>query len=116
MVIDPAPVDVFQINSFATIKIPFEIVNLGTPGQIPQTALASGIAKSISKSTYYVIEDASHFSMFGECKIGAAELAVAEEVGDPICADGGRLSRVEIHMRLIAMAAKAFSRALKSGL
>lgn len=114
MAIDPAPVDVFQINSFSTVKIPVEIVNLGKPGEIPQTALASGIAKAIPRSTYYTIEDASHYSMFGECKPGASELAVSEKVGDPVCSDGGRLSRLEIHNQLIVMAIEAFSRALKT--
>ena len=116
MAIDPAPVDVFQINSFSTVKIPVEIVNLGKPREIPQTALASGIAKAIPNSTYSTIEDASHYSMFGECKPGATELAISEEVGDPICSDGGSLSRLEIHKRLIAMATEAFSRALKPAL
>ena len=78
---------VFQVKSFSTVKIPVYIVNLGKPGEIPQTALASGIAKAIPKSTYSTIEDASHYSMFGECKPGAPELAVSEEVGDPICSD-----------------------------
>lgn len=116
MAIDPAPVDVFQINSFSTVTIPVEIVNLGRPGAIPQTALASGIAKAISNSTYSTIEDASHYSMFGECKPGAPELAVSEKIGDPICSDGVSLSRLEIHKRLIAMATEAFRRALKPAL
>lgn len=116
MAIDPAPVDVFQVKSFSTVKIPVYIVNLGKPGEIPQTALASGIAKAIPKSTYSTIEDASHYSMFGECKPGAPELAVSEEVGDPICSDGGRLSRLEVHKRLVTMAIEAFSRALKPAL
>lgn len=116
MAIDPAPVDVYQVKSFSTVKIPVEIVNLGKPGEIPQTALASGIAKAISKSTYSTIENASHYSMFGECKPGGTELAVSEKVGDPICSDGGSLSRLEIHTRLIAMATEAFSRALKPAL
>lgn len=111
--IDPAPVDVFQIDSFSTVTIPVEIINLGKPGAIAQTALASGIAKAISKSTYFMIEDASHYSMFGECKPGAIELAVSEKIDDPICSDGGSLSRLEIHNRLIAMAIEAFSQALK---
>lgn len=116
MAIDPAPVDVFQTDSFSLVTIPVEIVNLGKPGAIPQTALASGIAKAISKSTYSTIENASHYSMFGECKPGAPELAVSQKVGDPICSDGVSLSRLEIHKRLIAMATEAFRRALKPAL
>ena len=38
MVVDPAPVDVFQASTFSEVFIPVEIVNLGRPGKIPRTA------------------------------------------------------------------------------
>jgi|GEM_PF-854832 len=113
MAIDPAPVDIFQMDTFSKVSIPVDIVNLGQSGTIPQTTLASGIAKAIPKGTYSTIEDASHYSMFGECKPDADKLADSEKIGDPICSDGGGRSRLEIHRRLIAMATEAFSRALK---
>ncbi|MEQ1952605.1 alpha/beta hydrolase family protein [Mesorhizobium yinganensis] len=115
MAIDPAPVDVFQANTFSGVSIPVEIVNLGRPGKIPQTALASGIAKAIQKGKYSTIEDASHYSMFGECKPGAAELADSEQVGDPICSDGDGQSRLEVHNQLLKMVTEAFARELKTG-
>ncbi|MDE1993257.1 MAG: dienelactone hydrolase [Rhizobiaceae bacterium] len=114
MAIDPAPVDVFDARTFPEISIPIEIVNLGQPGKIPQTALASGIAKLIPKGRYLTIGDASHFSMFGECKAGAADLAESEQIGDPICSDGGGRSRFDIHKQLLGMAIEAFDRELKS--
>jgi predicted dienelactone hydrolase len=114
MAIDPAPVDVFQADTFSEVSIPVEIVNLGKPGKIPLTALASGIVKDIPKGAYSTIEDASHYSMFGECKPGAAELADSEKIGDPICSDGGGKSRLEIHRQLITMVTEAFDRALKT--
>jgi len=113
MAIDPAPVDIFQPNSFSEVSIPVEIVNLGQPGEIPRTALASGIAKTIPKGTYSTIEEAGHYSMFGECKPGAAEIAESEKIGDPICSDGGGHSRLEIHKQLVNMATETFDRALK---
>jgi predicted dienelactone hydrolase len=113
MVIDPAPVDVFQTNTFSKISIPVEIVNLGQPGRIPRTALASEIAKAIPNGMYSTIEDASHYSMFGECKAGAAEIAESEKIGDPICSDGGGQSRLKIHEQLINMVTEAFTRELK---
>ncbi|WP_176084824.1 dienelactone hydrolase family protein [Martelella sp. HB161492] len=115
MAIDPVPVDVFQMDSFSTITIPVDIVNLGKPATIPRTALASGIAKAIPDATYATIEDATHYSMFGVCKPDAAERAAAEEIDEPICSDGGALSRVDIHRQLTAMARTAFDRALKPG-
>lgn len=114
MAIDPAPVDVFQPKSFALVSIPVEIVNLGQPGTIPRTTLASGVAKAIPKATYSTIKEAGHYSMFGECKPGAAEIAEAEEVGDPICSDGEGHSRLEIHKQLVNLVTEAFDRALKT--
>ena len=115
MAIDPAPVDVFRASTFSEVSIPVEIVNLGRPEDIPPTALASEIAKAIPQGKYSTIEDASHYSMFGACKPGAAEIAEAEQIGDPICSDGGGQSRLEIHKRLLDMATEAFERALKAG-
>lgn len=114
MAIDPAPVDAFQPNTFSEISIPVEIVNLGQRGTIPRTALASEIAKAIPEGKYSTIEDASHYSMFGECKPDAAEIAESEQVGDPICSDGGGQSRLEIHRQLVNMVTEAFNRALKT--
>lgn len=114
MAIDPAPVDVFQPNTFSEVSIPVEIVNLGRPGKIPRTALASGIAKAIPEGAYSTIEDASHYSMFAECQPGAAEMADSEKIGDPICSDGGGQSRLEIHRQLVNMVTEAFNRALKT--
>ena len=115
MAIDPAPVDVFDAGSFSGISIPVELVNLDRPGQIPVTTDASAVARSIPVARYITIEDASHYSMFAECKPGAAELAETEQIGDPICADGGGRSRAELHAQLVEMAGKAFSDALKAG-
>ena len=115
MAIDPVPVDVFQPGTFSGVSIPVAIVNLGRPGEIPRTALASEIAKAIPEGKYATIEDASHYSMFGACKPGAAEIAESEQIGDPICSDGGGgRSRFEIHRQLVNMVAEAFDRELKT--
>lgn len=114
MAIDPAPVDIFDAGSFSEISIPIDIVNLGRPGQIPVTTDASAVAKTIPAARYETIEDASHYSMFAECKPGAAQIAEVEEIGDPICADGGGRPRNELHAQLVEMTARAFSNALKA--
>ncbi|MFS8116084.1 dienelactone hydrolase [Rhizobium jaguaris] len=111
--IDPGPVDAFEFNTFSRISIPVDLVNLGQPGKIPLTVQAAKIAEAIPNATYSTIEDASHFSMFAECKPGAAEIAESEKIGDPICSDGGGRSRNEIHAQLIDMVVTAFGRALK---
>jgi len=114
MAIDPAPVDIFQADTFSKVSIPVEIVNLGQPRTIPLTALASGIAIAIPNGAYSTIRDASHYSMFGECKPDAAEMAESGNIGDPICSDGGGQSRTEIHKKLVNMVTEAFDHKLRS--
>jgi predicted dienelactone hydrolase len=113
MAIDPAPVDVFKFNSFSRISIAFDLVNLGRSGKIPLTTQAREIGDAIPLATYSMIEDASHYTMFAECKPGAAEIAESENVGDPICSDGGGRARKEIHSQIIGMVVAAFIRELR---
>jgi predicted dienelactone hydrolase len=60
-----------------------------------------------------VVEDASHYSMFGECKPEASHIITAEKIDEPLCDDGGGRSRAEIHAQLIDMVIKAFDPTLK---
>ncbi|HBF30990.1 MAG TPA: dienelactone hydrolase [Rhizobium sp.] len=113
MAIDPAPMDVFALDSFTHINTPVDFVNLGQPGKIPLTLDASEFAKTIAHAHYSTIADGSHYSMFAECKAGAAVLAETEEIGDPICSDGGGRSRAEIHMQLINMIIDALHREIE---
>lgn len=114
MSLDPAPVDVFDPASFAGVTLPVEIVNLGKPGTIPETARADDVARAMPHGRYQTIGDASHFSMFGVCKPGAAEIAEEEKIDEPICQDGGDRSRQEIHAQMIDMAAEALGRELNA--
>lgn len=113
MAIDPAPVDVFQIESFSKVSIPVEIVNLGQSGAIPPTALASGISKAIPGGIYSALRNASHYSLFGVCKPDAVETAKSEDIDEPICSDGDGHSRLEIHKELIDTVIEAFDKRLK---
>ncbi|MCW6508417.1 alpha/beta hydrolase family protein [Lichenifustis flavocetrariae] len=110
--IDPAPADVFDKSSLSKIGIPVDLVNLGRPGEIPVTAQAADVAKAITRSQYAVIKDASHFSMFGECKPGAAEAAASEGIEEPICSDGAGPSRRAIHAQLVDMVEATIRRSL----
>ncbi|WP_422072435.1 alpha/beta hydrolase family protein [Tranquillimonas rosea] len=115
MAIDPAPADIFAPETFSEVSIPVHIVNLGRASEIPKTIQASGVADAIPRSTYQVIEDASHASMFPECKPGAAKMAVEAGIEDPLCTDGGGTSRTEIHTQLVDMTVAAFRSALGPG-
>lgn len=106
--IDPAPADVFAVGSFSEISVPVTLINLGKEDEIPSTAQAVNIAKAIPDANYEVIKDASHFSMFAECKPDAAEIAVQEGIEEPICTDGNGDSRYAIHAQLIDMIVEAF--------
>lgn len=114
MAIDPAPADIFAIETFSDISIPVALVNLGKGVDMPKTTHASEIAEAIPGAVYEVIEDASHFSMFAICKPGAAAIAEEEGIDVPICMDGGGRSRQTIHAQMIDMVAAAFSRALNT--
>lgn len=115
MAIDPAPADIFAVETLTGISIPVALVNLGKELEIPVTVQASKIAEVIPGASYEVVEDANHSSMFAECKPAAAEIAVEEGIEDPICADGSGRSRNAIHKQLIDMVAATFNRALDSG-
>ena len=108
MAVDPALVDVFADGTFADIAIPVDLVNLGPKGDIPVTVLASEIADVIPDARYAIVEDASHYSMFGVCKPAAADIAAEEGIDEPICADGDQRTRAEIHAQLVDMTAAAF--------
>lgn len=112
MAIDPVPADVFAPETFSGISVPVALVNLGAKSGIPETARASAMADAIAGAGYTVIEDASHFSMFGECKPDAAETALEMGIEDPICDDGGGRSRAAIHAELIDTVTAAFKQAL----
>lgn len=114
MALDPTPIDVFDTKSVSKISIPVELMNMGEPGKLLVSTDASKITKAIPEATYVAVKDASHYSLLPECKPGASEIAESEKIGDPICMDGGRRTRSEIHAQLIDMAVAAFSRALKT--
>ncbi|MEP3200054.1 MAG: prolyl oligopeptidase family serine peptidase [Lentilitoribacter sp.] len=113
MSIDPVPVDVFAINSFYAVSTPVTLINLGKEDEIPLTAKVANIAKVIPNANYKLIENASHFSMFAECKADAAKIALQEGIEEQICADGNGNSRQAIHTQLIDIVATAFNRKLK---
>lgn len=113
MAIDPAPLEVFQARTFSQIAIPVEIVSLGRVKNTPETAMAAGVAKAISGAKYSTLEDASHYSLFGECQADAEEIAKSEQIDEPICSDGAGQSRRDIHRQLITKVSEAFNRELR---
>ena len=112
MAVDPAPMDVLRPDSFPEIDGPIAILNLGRVADLPPTVRADSAARLMRHASYSVIEDASHFSMFAECKPVAAETVLAE-IGEPICSDGEGRSRKEIHKQIINTVMQAFDQMLR---
>ena len=112
--VDPGPTDTFAPQSYANVKVPVDLINLGRTGEVPPTLEASQIAKAITGSHYTTIEDAVHESFLAECKEGAPEALKRAEL-PPLCDDSGGRSRGAIHAQLIDMITKAFNRTLKDG-
>ncbi|MEM1360744.1 MAG: dienelactone hydrolase [Pseudomonadota bacterium] len=112
--IDPALVDVLAADSFARVDVPVTLINLGFPEDLDPSLNAAPIAAAIPSARYEVIEDASHYSMFGLCKPAAAAIAQEEGIEDPICENGPSRSRAEIHADLIARVAAHIEAALQS--
>lgn len=112
--IDPAMSDTLTTESVAGITIPIDLVNLGRKQEIPPTVQASWMADIIPGARYANIEDATHFSMFAECKAGASDELKADGITEALCDDGGGRSRSAIHTQLIDMITDAFNRTLNA--
>ena len=95
------------------VSIPVALVNLGRAGTIPATVDAFAVAQRIPQATYTRIEDASHFSMFPECKTGAAQRAQSSEIEEPICTDGDVRHRRDIHAELVLLVVTTVRQALE---
>ena len=113
MAIDPAPVDVLDNNTLGQVSIPVALVNLGRAGTIPATVDAFAAAQRIPRATHLLIEDASHFSLFPECKTGAAQRAQSAEIEEPICTDGDVRERRDIHAELVQLVVTTVRQALE---
>lgn len=112
--VDPAMSDTLNGESIAGIKVPVDLINLGTKGEIPAGLDVSRMATMIPDANYSTIEGANHFSMFAECKSGASEDLKAKEITEALCDDVGGRPRREVHLQLTDMIAAAFKRTFKT--
>ena len=114
LAIDPAPADMFALESLAEVQIPVTLVNLGKEVDIPATVRGSSIAGAIPGAGYKMVEEADHASMFALCKPGAAEIAVEEGIEDKICTGPDEQARSVTHARLIEIVTTALDQAFDS--
>lgn len=109
--VDPELSTSFAPESLAGIRIPIDIINLGSPGAISPALDASGLKARIPDSRYGAIPDATMFSAFNPCTQDGPALLREEGDDDAICRDGKRL-REEIHREIAGKIADALHRSL----
>lgn len=112
--VDPELSTSFSPESLAGIRIPVDIINLGSPGTIAPALEASGLRARIPASRYGVIPDATRFSAFNPCTPDGPALLREEGDDDAICRDGGTRPRDEIHQEIAARIADALHRSLST--
>lgn len=111
VVIDPELTGTLTARSLKAISVPVHIVNLGRQETIPPALNASNLRPKIPGAEYNVIEDASSFSSFNECKPRGPAI-LKSEGATALCDDGGGRSRAEVHAELARMIGTALRRSL----
>lgn len=109
--VDPELSASFAPESLAGIKVPVDIINLGSPDTIAPALEASGLKALIPNSRYDAIPDAMSFSAFNPCTQDGPALLREEGDDDAICRDGKR-PREEVHREIAGKIADALHRSL----
>jgi predicted dienelactone hydrolase len=109
--VDPESSTSFAPESLSGIRMPIDIINLGSPGAIAPALDASGLKARIPDFRYGAIPDATIFSAFNPCTQDGPALLREEGDDDAICRDGKR-PREEIHREIAGKIADALHRSL----
>ncbi|TCU24859.1 putative dienelactone hydrolase [Rhizobium azibense] len=110
VLVDPGLATAFSPESVENINIPLTFINLGSIGKIPLAVLSDRLAKQVPDATYAQVDDSDHFSFLPLCKQGAANFLKSVGDPDPICEQGARRSRADIHEELAILITQAFER------
>ncbi|TDW32877.1 hypothetical protein EV128_106221 [Rhizobium azibense] len=110
VLVDPGLATAFNAESVKSIDIPLTFINLGSIGKIPVAVLSDRLAKQVPNAAYAQIDDSDHFSFLPVCKQGAANFLKSVGDPDPICEQGVRRSRADIHEELAILITRAFER------
>ena len=103
VVVDPGIVSTLTKQSLGQITVPMMIINLGEEGTVPAGVDAKDAAKQIRNATYATVPSATHFSFLARCKPRGPAILAKEGELDPLCADGGAISRADLHHQLSRM-------------
>ncbi|WP_414476258.1 alpha/beta hydrolase family protein [Microvirga sp. M2] len=111
--VDPELSASFAPESIAGIKVPVDIINLGSPDAIPSALDASSLKTLTPSSRYDTVPDASSFSAFNPCTPDGPALLQEDGDDDAICRDGTR-PRKEVHREIAGRIADALHRSLSA--
>ncbi|MEO1092260.1 MAG: dienelactone hydrolase [Pseudomonadota bacterium] len=112
--VDPELTESFAVESVASIDVPVEIINLGSPGTIMRGLDASGIVGVVPDLSYTTVADATPFSAFSVCKPRGPAILADETGSDALCRERGETSREAIHATLAAMIVDALDHGLSA--
>ncbi|HEU6441337.1 MAG TPA: dienelactone hydrolase [Microvirga sp.] len=111
--VDPELSTSFAPESLVGIRVPIDVINLGSPGTIPPALDASGLRSFVPTSRYATIPGATSFSAFNPCTPDGPALLRDDVDDDAICRDGNR-PREEIHREIAERIADALHRSLSA--
>ena len=90
--IDPELTNTFTGPSLKAVSVPIDIINLGRAEQIPRSLNASDLGLKVPGARYRMIEDASSFSTFNQCKPKGLAILKADGDDGALCQARNRAS------------------------
>jgi len=98
--VDPGFAMAYQPDSLKAVDIPTLILNLGEGEAIMPGVRGQKLANEISGARYAAIPGAAHFTFLGVCNPNGAEVLLRYGEEEPVCEDGGEISREELHKQI----------------
>lgn len=98
--VDPGFAMAYQPDSLKAVDMPTLILNLGEGEAITPGVRAQKLATEISGARYATIAGAVHFTFLGVCNPNGAEVLARYGEEEPICQDGGDISREALHKQI----------------
>jgi predicted dienelactone hydrolase len=101
----------FAKGSLVGVKIPFRVINLGPPGDMPPHLDASGLSGELAGERYVALADVSPFDAFSQCTPKASAILREEGEDDTLCPEGQSGARAAQHARIAEAIAAALTMA-----
>lgn len=98
--VDPGLAMAYQPESLKAVDMPALFVNLGEGDAIMPGVRAEKLTDGIGGARYATIPGAVHFTFLSVCNQNGAEVLKRYGEDEPICEDGGDVSRDELHKQI----------------